>query len=410
MKRTLGLCIAFLPCIISAQTSDEALGTQDDDIVKMPTLHVVETMAANDSPSAGFATPVTFLRFLPAVDVQARGFAETQCDVVIRGGIFENTGFKIGAVNLMDPQTGHYSSELPIDPMMLSNPKILTGVDNAANGLNSSVGTVDYSWLPITSAGTAEIGAGTDSLFFARFISGYKSDAPVVLGRTLAVQVASSYSRGNGTIDHTDHRFQRYGLRLQLAGREGQTDLYAGYQKKFYGWPGMYTTSAAYPESDKYEVGMLILNHTQKYGDDSRWSFGAYARQLLDDYELKRTVPGYYRPYQHETLVSGIAAEGEHNFAQGWTLDWRAEADSDSIDSTDLTYAGFMSRSYWKGSLEAGKQLTIGSGEVLIQVGANYEDSNRDASGFGPMARVTYNQSTRGGFISTYAEYSRATQ
>ncbi len=29
-------------------------------------------------------------------------------DVTIRGGVFENTGFKVGAFSVYDPQTGHY--------------------------------------------------------------------------------------------------------------------------------------------------------------------------------------------------------------------------------------------------------------------------------------------------------------
>jgi len=410
MKRTLGLIFALLPTIVSAQSNDTESADESSDIVKMPTLHVTEAIAANDTPSAGFATPVTYLRFQPSVDVQSRGIAETQCDVVIRGGIFENTGFKIGAINLMDPQTGHYGSELPIDPMMLSNPKVLTGVDNAANGFNSSVGTVFYNWLPLNTSGTIEVGAGSDSLSFARLVSGYKSADNVFLGRSVGVQVTSAYSEGNGTIENTDHHFQRYGIRVQLSNTDGQTDIYAGYQRKFYGWPGMYTTKAAYPESDKYEVALLMINHTQKYGNDSHWSAGAYTRQVLDDYELKRTVPGYYRPYLHKSLISGIAAEGEHNISDAWVLDWRAEAASDSIESTELTYGDFMSRSYWKGSALLGHQIPAGNGDFLIQAGMNYEDSNRDSSGTGPLARITYNVPALRGFLSLYTEYSRATQ
>ena len=42
----------------------------------------------------------------PRVDVQARNLAEGQADVAIRGGVFENTGFKFGAFSVYDPQTG----------------------------------------------------------------------------------------------------------------------------------------------------------------------------------------------------------------------------------------------------------------------------------------------------------------
>lgn len=44
----------------------------------------------------------------------------------MRGGLFENTGFKTGAVTVTDPQTGHYAAELPIEPALLSLPEIHT--------------------------------------------------------------------------------------------------------------------------------------------------------------------------------------------------------------------------------------------------------------------------------------------
>src|SRR6478609_2386782 len=90
----------------------------------LPTLSINTDRVANETPAATFAMPVTALLFEPKVDVQARNFAEAQADVSIRGGIFENTGFKLGALGLFDPQTGHYFAELPIAPAMLSSPQV----------------------------------------------------------------------------------------------------------------------------------------------------------------------------------------------------------------------------------------------------------------------------------------------
>ncbi|HNX05028.1 MAG TPA: hypothetical protein PKI32_05975, partial [Opitutales bacterium] len=267
-----------------------------------------------------------------------------------------------------------------------------------------------YDFLPIGNSGTVEGGVGDHSLFFSRLVTGWKSDDNYFLGRSLGIQSAAAYSRGDGTIDNAGHRFQRFGLRLELAGRGGQTDLYAGYQKKTYGWPGMYTANPGYDEGEKYEVGIFILNHTQNYGDGSHWSFGAYGRQFLDDYELKRSAPGYFRPYQHETKVSELSLEGTHNFGQGWNLDWRSVAQADSIESTDLTYGNFMSRSYWKEALNLGKRLSVAGGEILIQGGASYEDTNRDGGETSPLARVTFSAPSSCGTYSVYTEFSRATQ
>ena len=53
--------------------------------------------------------------------------AEAQGDISIQGGTFENTGVQVGSATLLDPQTEHYSTELPIAPEMLGEPRVLTG-------------------------------------------------------------------------------------------------------------------------------------------------------------------------------------------------------------------------------------------------------------------------------------------
>ena len=94
------------------------------------------------------------------LDVQARNLAEGQADIAIRGGIFENTGFRIGGAALYDPQTGHYSAEIPVAPAMISAPRILTGVDNALGGFNADVGTIAYDWQRIRARGEMTVAAG----------------------------------------------------------------------------------------------------------------------------------------------------------------------------------------------------------------------------------------------------------
>ena len=107
----------------------------------LPTLTVGDQRTANLRPAATFESVISNLDFDPRIDFQSRNMAEAQGDVNIRGGIFESTGFQVGAATLFDPQTGHYSTELPIAPEMLSEPKVHTGVDNALRGFNSTAGT-----------------------------------------------------------------------------------------------------------------------------------------------------------------------------------------------------------------------------------------------------------------------------
>ncbi len=410
MRRLIVLSPLFLSQVLSAQADSAAADAPDSHFAQVPGMSVVGSGVANTDPAATFSSPVTLLRFQPFVDVQSRGLAETQADVVVRGGTFENTGFKLGAVNLFDPQTGHYFSEIPVDTLMLGQVQVLTGAANALEGFNSSVGTLAYDWMPITCGGIVEGGVGTDGLYFGRVAAGNAFEGTSFLGRTLAVQASAAYSEGDGTIEFGDHRFRRFGARLQLVGQGGQSDVYAGWQSKFYGWPGMYTGNPGLQETEDYDVLLLVANHTQNYGDGSHWAAGTYYRGFDDDYELDRDRPGYYRPYQHQTRVVSAAAEGRHLFGNSMHLDWRAEALGDEIESTELTYAGFMSRSYWKATLLPGMTLKNGSDSIDLSAGASWDDSNRDSDSLSPILLASYRHNTTSGYWQLYSHYTRTTQ
>ena len=154
MKRTLLVLLALgMAQGLQAQTVAEPVAT-------LPQVTVYSPRVANQDPVGTYAMPVSALRFEPLVDVQARNLAEGQADIAIRGGIFENTGFRIGAVPLFDPQTGHYFAEIPVAPAMLGAPAILTGTDNATAGFNASVGTISYDWRPVRQTGALTLAAG----------------------------------------------------------------------------------------------------------------------------------------------------------------------------------------------------------------------------------------------------------
>lgn len=403
MIRSQKLCtLALVAAMQSAVAgAEEDFRMFDSEIITLSELRVETLRPANTHPAGSYATTTTQLRFLPFIDLQSRGFAEAQSDVTVRGGIFENTGFKVGALNLFDPQTGHYFAELPIDPDMLGTPYVITGVANAVAGFNSNVATVVHDWRPITPGGVAEVGAGTDSLLFGRvLVSG-------AISRNHYGQISISHSEGDGSIDFGDHKFTRYSARYRKAWTSGgSTDLYIGHQEKFFGWPGMYTGNPSYPETDQYEVTLVAINHHQEY-DKGWWAAAAYYRGLDNDYELDRLQPGYFRPYIHTTKVYSAAVEGDHRIGQDLSIQWRAEAIADEIESTELTHAGFMSRSYGKISILPAYTFNLEEERsVIVAAGATADSSNRDNSSVSPQLSLTYKQNN----LRLFVEYARATQ
>jgi len=167
MDNKVSTSIALLALTLSSAAFAQTEPTTTPEDVSnsaLPTLVINGQEVANLRPVATYETPISSLEFDPRIDLQSRNMAEAQGDITIRGGIFENTGIQVGAAPLMDPQTGHYSAELPIAPEMLDGPRVLTGADNALYGFNSTVGTISYGWSQIQDGGSATIGGGDNNL------------------------------------------------------------------------------------------------------------------------------------------------------------------------------------------------------------------------------------------------------
>ena len=353
----------------------------------LPAFLVDSPRVALQEPAGSFAMPVTALRFEPLADVEARNLAEAQADVTIRGGIFENTGFRLGASDLFDPQTGHYFAEMPVPPAMLSAPRILTGPDNAPDGFNANVGTIAYAWQRIrprgelTAAGgqygTAEAAstpAGTEAAGAGGFAS-----APT---RPWRARFRAARCRSAITASAA------VAVRLQLAGPGAQTDLFVGYQEKFFGWPNLYTPFNS-DETENLKTVLVALNHRRAVGGRrlarGRPVLAAQPRRLrVQPFRAGRaraSVPAY-------DLGEGAAVSGRAR-GMGWTLGFDAEALADDLRSTALIYGRFHTRTYVKLGVVPEKTWSLDGGRRLtVRTGATYDDTNRDGAALSPIAEV----------------------
>lgn len=383
--------------------------TQGAGLQTLPTLYIDAQQTANLMPVTTYESPISNLEFEPRVDLQSRNMAEAQGDVTIRGGIFENTGFRVGSATLIDPQTGHYFAELPIAPEMLEAPDVLTGTDNALYGFNSTVGTISYGWSQIADGGSATAGFGDHELNFQRIHHGMTGALGESGDWTWGVEAEVSRSESDGTIRYGDHDFDRTTGRVQILGPNSQTDFFAGYQAKFFGWPELYAAPFGANETENLKTRLFMVNHRQDYGEGSHWEATGYTRRHSDHYIFNRFSPN--KAFVHETDVHALGFSGKHRFDQAFALNYAGQFTADEIDSTTLEN-NFQSRSYYKLSVLPEYTFQLNEQEsVTVCAGASFDDTNRNDSEVSALFDLTWlRRYENGNSDSVYLSFAEASQ
>lgn len=401
--------------LVDEVSASEAIEHEPDAVLQP--IAVTALRVANLQPASSYATVATALRYDPQLDLQSRGLAEGQSDITVRGGVFENTGFRIGAVSIFDPQTGHYSVDLPIAPEMLSAAEILTDADNSLAAFNASVATVHYQLAPMLPGGRAEVarsrlqaGFGNDSLRHASLQASFR---PGGEASSSSFGFAAAGSTGDGTIAFGDHDFKRFTAQFeQLHGDDAATRLVLGYQDKFFGWPGAYTGFASLPETDHTKLGLLLVDHRRELQQGWWQVTGAY-RWLQDDYDFDRRTPDLGGPgsFEHKTrnLAIGLAVELNRG-AVDWLFSSQFSADH-LVDSTDLTGGDFTSRNYLNLAVVPQRRWELVSGSALVLRGGWRADfSNQDEDAWSPVAGIRWERITADHYAWLGLEYTEQTQ
>jgi vitamin B12 transporter len=371
------IVVCFVSIVLAASMCAQPM-------VSLPATLVYSDRVANQSPAVTFAMPVTALRYEPRVDIHARNLAEGQADITLRGGIFENTGIQVGALTIGDPQTGHYLAELPIAPAMLGVPHVQTGSALALGASNATVGAIVYEWRPIRTSGAVSIGAGENDFRRAEIYQGLTTSSNRNGGR-FGIDVALAHSESDGSIPFGEHEFQRANLRLQYATAESQTDVFAGYQGKRFGWPNLYTPFNS-KETENLQTTLFLLNHRVEFGRAEFVEFATFHRRNKDDYAFDRFAPlGTVHPFQHTTWLSGIAGSARRDFG-AFAVSARAEVLADEITSSSLTFGRYRSRTLTKLAVVPEKTWTSADGtRTVIKAGAAHEDTNREGGSLAPV-------------------------
>lgn len=270
-------------------------------------LRVVSTISADQIKAIPATNINELLENLPGLDLRTRGAGGVQADLSMRGSTFDQVVVMLNGVNITDPQTGHFSLDLPIDLSMIDRIEVLQGTSMNIFGLSAFAGAVNIiTGTDPNNETTAQLSAGQYGTINGSLGAGYRVD-------DWTLTASASYNRSDGYMPNSDYEFGNLFLQAACADSlTGNWNIQLGGQLKDYGANVFY--SLKYP--NQFEATRTLLG---SIGWDRRFGrFGVeaqvYNRTHFDHFELIRDyqdAPSWYTFHNnHLTTVTGANVKG----------------------------------------------------------------------------------------------------
>lgn len=271
---------------------------------------LVTTISSEEVSRLPVHTVADVLELAQGIDLRERGASGVQADLSIRGGTQDQIKVLVNGIDLTDPQTGHYSLDIPIDVSLIERVEVMQGTNYGIGAFSGAINIVtrsssllsDYHHL------TAGITVGEYGLL-----------NPSLSGRVRKqdwyLNGSVSYNRSSGYADNTDYQIAN--MFLQTGWKD--LDVQLGMQMKDAGANSFY--SLTYP--NQFDATRMLFSSVSY---SHRWkkcyiAGNAYYRTHYDAFELYRdgkdsdggVAPSWYTGANvHWTHTAGT------HLAAGW--------------------------------------------------------------------------------------------
>lgn len=273
---------------------------------------IVTVISAREIAAAPVTSIQDLLEYTAGVDVRQRGEGGTQADISIRGGTFDQIAVLLNGINLSNPQTGHYSFDLPVNLSDIERIEVISGPSSRIFGASAFAGAINI----ITKPGNGNT-ITTDN--YAGMHKLWKLEAGINhVARNFGQRLSAGYASSGGYIDNTDFKQLNLFWQSEVKSEEADFQFQAGYNDKGYGANSFY--SAAYPNQYDKTRRFFVSAGGETHGK-IRFTPKVYWTRHFDRYELFRSDPAewYTGHNYHETEVFGANLNASANWKLGRT-------------------------------------------------------------------------------------------
>ncbi|MDO5524403.1 MAG: TonB-dependent receptor [Bacteroidia bacterium] len=373
---------------------------------------MVTVITSNEIERAPVKSIEDLLAHYSGVDILQRGPHGVQADISLRGGSFDQTAILLNGINLTNPQTGHYSFDIPINLSDIDRIEILQGPSSLVFGASAFSGGINIITKKDTKSGaSAKIESGMHGLFGAEARGAYKA-------RNAVHRLSAGYKHSDGYIRNSDYNIVNLLWQSSFGVNGANIDMQAGLNDKKYGAGTFY--SAAFPNQYDDTRGVFASVKGETHGK-LKFIPQLYWSRHYDVYHLFRPgtpdLPAWYTaPNYHRSDVYGMNLNMQ--YASRWGItSFGGEFRNEGILSSNLgramreksgNYTKWDNRSNISFFAEHNfvfDKLTLSLGGLY-----NYNTALADtlkADGFYPAVNASYRATNA---LSLYASWSKATR
>ncbi|MFA6079077.1 MAG: TonB-dependent receptor [Candidatus Omnitrophota bacterium] len=285
------------------------------------------TVLGGSSTDGSYGTAITdTIAAEGGIDVRRRGPEGVQADINIRGTTFEENSVLIDGVRINDPQTGHYTMDLPITAADIDRIEILKGPGSSIYGPNSFGGTVNIiTKKPGDKKVTVEALGGS----FDFFKDAVSVTCPIGF---LKDRFSFEQSRSTGYRPETEFNNIALSNTASVDTPFGGYNFLFGFAKKDYGANQFY--SNLYPDEEEHtDTRFFTISGISRSGPLTIEP-KLFLRRHRDKFLLDRNRPGWQTNY-HTTYEYGLDTTFTLENRMADTA-YGFEVSEDTIDSTSL--------------------------------------------------------------------------
>ncbi len=260
------------------------------------------------------------------IDIRRRGPEGVQADVNIRGANFEENSVLIDGVKVNDPQTGHFSMDLPVTMADIDRVEVLKGPASSIYGPDAFGGVINI--ITRRPEGRSVL-LESDGGNFDYYRGALSVTCPLA---TLDNRFSFEESRSTGYMPETDFNILSLSNTTSVKTFLGVYDLLFGYLKKDFGADSFYSNLFSNEDEHTDTRFFKISGEAEEGGLKIRPRI--FLRRHSDKFALDRNRPGwqtnYHTTYDYGAELNCVLENRFFDAAYGFELS------RDTIDSTSL--------------------------------------------------------------------------